>query len=320
MNNNDKEDNAKTTNKKRKYVLERKVKIKTNRLLRWGWFKFFKCMLGVLIFSLGINLFIVPSNLYTGGLLGLAQLIRTALMSTFNINTNIDISSIIYYLINIPLLIYAYKKLSKSFVNRTLLTVTINSVFLALIPIPSEPLMKNTLANTLIGGILSGVGIGMVLSTGSSTGGTDIIGIILTKGNSKITVGSISLGFNTFIYGICGIIYGVEIMLYSIVYSVFESIIIDRNHTQNIKSQTFIFTKKNPEKIIKFINFDLKRGATYWKATGGYTNTNTYIVCTVLSKYERMRLERHMNEFDEDAFMAENDGIMVKGEFNKYLL
>ena len=180
--------------------------------------------------------------------------------------------------------------------------------------------MKDELSNTLVGGMLSGVGIGMVLSTGSSTGGIDIIGIILSKGNSKITVGSIGLLFNTIVYVICGVIYGIEKMLYSIIYSVFETIMIDRNHTQNIKSQTFIFTKKNPEKIIRYINHDLNRGATYWKAIGGYTNSETYITCTVLSKYERMRLERHMKDLDEDAFMAESDGITVKGEFKKYLI
>ena len=73
------------------------------------------------------------------------------------------------------------------------------------------------------------------------------------------------------------------------------------------------------KKLIKYINYDLRRGATYWKAIGGYTESNTYIIYTVLSKYERMRLERHMNDFDKDAFMTGNDGIVVRGEFNKYL-
>ncbi len=307
------------TSKKRKHYIERIVRIKTNKLYKWSWLKFFICILGIFIFSLGINLFVVPNNLYTGGILGIAQLIRTAIVSIFKINTKFDISSIIYYLLNIPLFIFSYKRISKPFVNRTLLTVTLNSLFMALIPIPDKPLMNNVLSNTLVGGVLAGVGIGMILSTGSSTGGTDIVGVALSKGNSKITVGNIGLLFNTIIYGICGAIYGVEIMLYSILYSVFETIMIDRNHMQNIKSQTFVFTKKDPKALIKYINYDLRRGATYWKAIGGYTESNTYIIYTVLSKYERMRLEKHMNEFDKDAFMTGNDGILVRGEFNKYL-
>lgn len=93
------------------------------KLFNWGWFKFSKCILGLFICSLAINLFIVPNNLYTGGTLGLSQLIRTAINSIFKLNLNFDISSIIYYLINIPLFIIAFKRISRIFFIRTLFAV-----------------------------------------------------------------------------------------------------------------------------------------------------------------------------------------------------
>ena len=309
-----------------KEILKINREIKNNKIFNflkafnWGWFKFSKCIFGLFISSLAINLFIVPNNLYTGGTLGFAQILRTVIVSAFNINVNIDISSIIYYLINIPLFLIAYKDISKTFFIRTLFSVTINSIFLILIPIPKEPLIQDLLGNVLIGGIIGGIGIGMVLSTGSSTGGTDIVGIVMSKKNNKFTVGNIGLTFNVIVYGICGIKYGIEIMIYSIIYAIFETIMIDKNHTQNICSEAFIFTKKNPEKMITFINTELKRGATYWEAIGGYTHTRTYITYTVLSKYERMRLERHMKEFDNNAFMVGDDGVEIKGLFDKYLV
>ena len=250
----------------------------------------------------------------------MAQIIRTWILSVFDFNIGIDISSLIYYLANIPLLLIAYKNISKTFIIRTIFTVSVNSLFLMIIPIPSTPLLGDLLVNTLIGGIICGIGVGMVLSTGSSCGGTDIIGILINKKHDKISVGSIGLCFNLVIYSICGIFYGIEIMLYSILYAVFETIMLDRNHTQNIKSEAIIFTKQNPAKLIHFINYELKRGTTYWEALGGYTNEKTYIVFTVLSKYERMRLERHMNEFDENAFMVGDDGVSVKGNFLKYII
>ena len=306
--------------KTHKHKLERIVKIRFEKSFKWGWFKFGKCLLGILIYSLGINLFIVPNHLYTGGILGMAQLLRTALVSIFNINSSFDISSVIFYIMNIPLFIIAAKKVSKTFFTRTLFTVTFNTLFLALIPIPKLPIINDLLANTLIGGMLAGVGVGMVLSTGSSLGGTDIIGVAISQRNNKITVGYIGLIFNVIVYGICGIMYGIEIMMYSLIYAVFEKIVLDKNHMQNIKSEAYIFTKKDPTKMIHFINYELKRGATYWEAIGGYTNSKTYIVYTVLSKYERMRLERHMNEFDENAFMVGDDGVLVRGAFMKYLV
>lgn len=290
------------------------------KFFNWGWFKFSKCIIGLFICSLAINLFIVPNNLYTGGTLGLSQLIRTALNSIFKLNLNFDISSIIYYLINLPLFIIAYKRISKTFFYRTLFAVTVNSFFLMIIPIPSTPLIQDLLPNVLIGGVLAGIGVGMALSTGSSTGGTDIIGIDLSNRYNNVSVGNIGLIFNVIVYSICGLKYGIETMIYSIIFAIFETILIDKTHMQNICSEVFVFTKNHPEKMISFINNELKRGATYWEAIGGYTETKTYITYTVLSKYERMRLERHMNEFDSNAFMSGNDGVEIKGAFDKYLV
>ncbi len=306
--------------KEEAHIIESKVKNGKVKSFNWGWFKFSKCILGVFLYSLAVNVFVVPNNLYTGGILGLSQIIRTAIITTFNINLPFDLSSIIYYLINLPLLLLAYKKISKTFFIRTIFTVSINSLLLALIPIPSAPLVEDLLANTLIGGIIGGLGIGMILSTGSSSGGTDIIGIVINKKHDKVSVGSIGLTFNTIIYSICGINYGIETMVYSIIFAVFESIMLDKNHILNIKSEAIIFTKKDPMKLIHFINFELKRGTTYWEATGGYTGTKTFIIYTVLSKYERMRLERHMKEYDPNAFMVGDDGVLVKGDFGKYII
>ena len=293
---------------------------KLEKIFNWGWYKICKCIIGVFIYSIAVNLFIVPNHLYTGGILGASQLIRTLILSVANINTKIDISSVIYYLINVPLFIIAYKKISKVFFARTLFTVTLNSLLLMLIPIPSEPLVNGMLTNVMIGGITAGIGIGTILSTGSSSGGTDIIGIVISKKIKSFTVGNLGLVFNVFVYSISGIISGINTMIYSIIAAVFESILIDKNHSQNILSTAFIFTKKNPTKMLSFISNELERDATYWEATGGYTKTKTYIIYTVLSKYERMRLERHMKEFDKHAFIVSDDGVEIKGEFKKNYL
>ena len=306
--------------KEEAHIIEDKVKNGKVKSFNWGWFKFCKCILGIFFYSLAVNVFVVPNNLYTGGILGLSQIIRTAIISTFNVNLPFDLSALIYYCFNLPLLILAYKKISKTFFVRTIFTVSINSLFLALIPIPSAPLVEDVLANTLIGGLICGLGIGMILSTGSSSGGTDIIGIAINKRHDKISVGSVGLVFNTIIFSICGLSYGIETMVYSIIFAAFESIMLDKNHILNIKSEAIIFTKKDPTKLIHFINFELKRGTTYWEATGGFTGTKTYIIYTVLSKYERMRLERHMKEYDKNAFMVGDDGVLVKGDFGKYMI
>ena len=235
-------------------------------LFKWGWFKFAKCIFGVFLSSLAVNLFVVPNHLYTGGFLGLSQLIRTFLIETFKISAPIDISSLIYYAFNIPLFLLAYKRISKTFLLRTVFTVTLNALFLMLIPIPKVPIVDDLMVNVLIGGVLDGVGIGMILSTYASMGGTDIIGIAIGKMNNKVTVGYIGLLFNVFVYSICGLRYGITIMVYSLLFAIFESFSIDKNHFQSICSEAFIFTKEEPTEMINFIIKELNRDATYWEA------------------------------------------------------
>ena len=211
-------------------VREEKIKNGNVKIFNWGWFKFCKCTLGIVLYTLAINLFVVPNHLYTGGILGLSQILRTFLVSTLNLNISFDISAIFYYIINIPLLLLAYKKISKTFFFRTIFTVTLDSLLLALIPIPSKPLIDDLLANTTIGGVLCGLGVGMILSTGSSSGGTDIIGIILNRKKDRISVGTIGLGFNVVVYTITGLSYGIQTMVYSIIFALFESFSLDKNH------------------------------------------------------------------------------------------
>ena len=108
-------------------------------------------------------------------------------------------------------------------------------------------------------------------------------------------------------------------MIYSILYSVFCTIIVDRTHDQNIVSTAMIFTKETPNLIIQFIEQELHRGATFWEAQGGFDKSKTYITYATLSKYELQRLERHLKRLDEHAFMVKTESLGVVGNFQKYL-
>jgi uncharacterized membrane-anchored protein YitT (DUF2179 family) len=138
--------------------------------------------------------------------------------------------------------------------------------------------------------------------------------------NRKLSVGKIGATINLFIYIICGILYGVPTMIYSIIYAVIGSLVVDHTHEQNVVSYVMIFTKKVPEKISDFIKQDLNRDATIWEGTGAYDKTKTYICYSALSKYEVQKLERHLKELDRDAFMIKNEGVGVDGNFQKYLV
>ena len=284
-------------------------------LFNWKLEDVAKVIVGSVLFAYAINVFIVPNNLYTGGVLGIAQLIRSIIIDVFKFNITYDFSGILYYIINVPLFFIAYKYISKQFFIRTVFAVTLQSFLLSVIP--TEPLLDDMIVNIMVGGILGGAGIGIVLSSGASTGGSDIIGLFIAKIHNDFSVGKLGMILNGVIYVIAGIMYGVEIMIYSIIYSVCESLMIDKMHEQNICSTAFIFCKKNPKKINNFIKEDLGRDFTYWDAKGGYDDSRTYIIYTALTKYELLRLERYMKTYDDHAFMVKSEGVGIKGEFEK---
>ena len=294
---------------------ERDKMKKIIKLIDWNIKDVIKMLIGSIMFCLAVNIFVVPNNLYTGGVLGIAQLIRSIIVDVFDFKISFDFSGILYYVMNIPLFFLAYKKLSKTFFVRTLLVISIQTVMLSLIP--TTAVVDDVLTNVLVGGLLGGAGLGIVLSTGASTGGTDIVGLVLAKKNNQLSVGKLGLCVNVFTFSIAGILFGLETMIYSILYSFVDSLTIDKMHEQNICSTALIFSKKNPKDINNYIKNELGRDFTYWDAKGGYDDSRTYIIYTAMSKYELVKLERKIKECDFNAFMVKSDGVGIKGEFEK---
>ena len=288
---------------------------KIKELVNWKFKDFIKMTIGSLLFCVSINIFIVPNNLYTGGVLGIAQLIRSIIVDIFGFKCSFDFSGILYYILNIPLFFLAYKSLSKTFFYRTLIVLSLQTLMLSFIP--PIGVVSDLLTNVLVGGLLGGIGLGIVLSCGASTGGSDIVGLVLAKKNNELSVGKLGLILNVFIYSITGFMYGLETMIYSIINAFIESLTLDKMHEQNICSTAFIFCKKNPKDINNYIKNELGRDFTYWDAKGGYDDSKTYIIYTALTKYELIKLERKIKECDFNAFMIKSDGVGIKGEFEK---
>ena len=289
------------------------------KLFKWNYNEIIIATFGLFLYCLSIKLFIIPNNLYNGGIMGLSQVIRTLILKAISLEIGFDIASIIYYIINIPLFIIAYKKMGKNFVIRTIYCVSISTLFLIIIPDINNPLTDNLLTNILIGGCLCGFGTGLAFSVGASSGGTDIIGMVLTKKSNRITVGRFGLSFNVVVYSASALIGGIETMIYSILYSVFDSMVLDSMHDRNICSINIIFSKEHPKKIIDYIKDELERDATYFEAKGGYDNSMTYVTYTVLSKYEKSRLEHFIKDNKLNTFVVSEDRVSVLGNFEKKL-
>ena len=272
---------------------------------------------GNIIYAAGVNLMINPLHLYSGGFTGIAQLIRLFLLSVLHLPEipGVDYMGIIYFAINIPLFVYAYKVMGKKFCITSLISIAMASFFLGIIPVPKTPIVDDRILASVVGGLGSGVGAGLVLRAGSSQGGQDIIGVCLAKTHPNFKVGTIGIVISLCIYTICLFIYDIPTVLYSIIFAVVTGLCIDRVHVQNIKQECMIFTKKAG--LSNAIINDLGRGVTAWDGEGVYTGEDTYVLVTVISKYEEPHLRELIAHHDEHAFMIISDNTRVVGNFQK---
>ena len=266
-------------------------------------------LIGSALFAASINLFVVPVNLYNGGIVGLSQIFRTVLVSRMNLNFSFDIAGVINFLINVPLFVMAYRSLSRKFFLGTLLSLITQTVCFSLIPIPAVPILDDVLASLIIGAIVGALGIGMTLVSGASGGGTDIVGVYAALHWKSFSVGKLQLLFNALVYCLCAFLFDLPIAIYSIIYAAVYSFVFDK---------VMIFTK-NPE-IKSRILKDFVRGVTYWKGLGAYTQTETEVLVTIVSKDEVNDLRRMITQMDPKAFIIVNEGLQITGNFIKRLV
>lgn len=276
-------------------------------------------LLGSLLMSVAINVFIVPQGLYAGGAYGLCQVIRTLLQTKLGVEASFDLAGVLYFFMNIPLFLLAFRALGRTFCLKAAACTVSNSVFLALIPSPAVPIIPDPLTSCMIGGILVGFAAGLVLSCGCSTGGLDILGLYLSKKNNKFTVGRFCISFNVCLYLLCFILFDATTAIYSAIYNVLSNLFLDRLHRQNVSVQLLIFTKSKDPALPKYIMEQLDRGVTYWQAKGAYTGDDVQVLCVCLSKYEIDTLEQVIRDIDPNAFFVMQEGVRVVGNFKRHL-
>ncbi len=279
--------------------------------------KGFYIFLGGFIYAFGMNTFIVPVGLYSSGVLGLAQIIRTVLENQFGFLFHFDISGIISFVLNIPLMLLAYKTVGKPFIFKTLFCVAVQSVLLSIIPIAQ--IIDDPLTSCIIGGILCGFGIGLSLRSGGSSGGVDIIGMYFAK-KSTYSVGTISMIFNVFVYAAAFVIIrDVEKIIYTLIFAAISMVALDRMHIQNINSEVIIISKHKDNEIQNAIMGEMRRGVSFWEGYGAYTGESTRVIYIIVSKYELSQLKRIVKRIDPNAFIAIKNGIDITGNYERRL-
>ncbi|MDL4842889.1 YitT family protein [Aquibacillus rhizosphaerae] len=262
-------------------------------------------MLGALLNAIALNFFLIGANVYASGFTGIAQLLSSIFADLLNIQ---GISTgIILLILNIPVAILGWLKVGRGFTIYSFLSVLFTTIFLAVLPIIE--ISGDIMLNAVFGGVIGGVGIGITLKWGASTGGSDIVAMVLSRLKDK-PIGGYLMLINGIIILLAGIIYEPENALYTLLAFYVTTRVIDGLHTRHEKVTAMIVTRKADE-LQKEIHNTMVRGITILPARGAYTKEDKDMMILVITRYELYDLERIINEVDPQAFtnVVETAGI-----------
>ncbi|MFO7829241.1 MAG: YitT family protein [Bacteroidales bacterium] len=261
--------------------------------------------IGLFINALGWTAFLIPAEITGGGITGVATLIFYA--SEFPLGIS-------YLVINAVLIIASIKVLGKSFGIKTIFAVGMLTVFLSVLQgIIKEPIVTENFMSTVIGGILAGAGVGIVFSQGGSTGGTDIIAMMINK-YRNISPGKVILYADVLIISSSFLIFqSLEKIVYGYVTMAVTAYVIDMVLTGAKRTvQMFIFSK-DYDKIAERVAMEMNRGITLLDGQGWYSKKESKILLVLVKKQESGSLLRIIKDIDPDAFISVNNVMGVYG-------
>lgn len=271
--------------------------------------RFFLSLLGIicgsLFFAFGLQFFIIANGLAEGGLTGVSLILHY--LSGWP-------AGLILGVLNIPVLLFGWYKWGFRFVFKTILSVLLISAMvdvlhLAGLVLPTEDL----LLAALYGGVLTGLGTGLVLRSGATTGGMDIVARFLHE-KYGFKMGSVFFSFDTGVLVIVALLFGLEKALYTLVALFVYSQVVDRIIEGFNEARAVVIVAKEPISIKEAIIRELGRGATLIRGHGVYTGDEKEIIYVVIGKRQLLQLKKLVRELDPQAFVIVNDVHEVLGE------
>lgn len=263
--------------------------------------------IGLFIFVFSWTAFLIPHEIAGGGVSGLASVINYA--------TGFDVSYS-YLIINAILLGIGFLILGKAFGFKTIYCIAVAALmfeFLPLIPWVSD--IEDKLINSLIGGTMSGIGIGIIFLQGGSTGGTDIVALIIAK-YREMSPGRVFIICDLVIIGSVYFIpdKSLEDVIYGYIEMVSFSYVIDMILTGNKQSlQVFVFSSKYDE-IADRVSKEMGRGVTALTSMGWYSKSESKMLVVIIRKSQLTDISAIVKEIDSNAFISVSAVMSVYGQ------
>ncbi|GAB2533177.1 YitT family protein [Gracilibacillus alcaliphilus] len=268
-------------------------------------------IIGAVLNAIALNFFLISANVYASGFTGAAQILTTVFQDYLGIG--FASTGLILFILNIPVAILGWIMVGKGFTIYSILSVLATSFFLEIFPVIS--VSNDIMLNAVFGGVIAGLGVGITLKWGASTGGSDIIAMILSRMKDK-PVGGYLMIINGVIIVIAGILNEPENALYTLIGLYVTTRVIDGIHTRHEKVTVMIVTKKADE-LQQAVHNTMVRGITILPVQGAYTKEDKHMLYLVITRYELYDLERIIREVDEHAFANVMETANVYGFFRR---
>lgn len=262
--------------------------------------------IGCFIASIGVNLFLSHAKLLSGGATGIALILEY--ITYFP-------SGISVFLINLPLFILSYRKLSKTFTLYSAIgMVSLSTSLLLTKQFSTFIQVDDILLYCLYGGALCGIGYGLVFIRNGSTGGTDIITMLIRQKYSNFNIGAVGFSLNFTIVLLGAIIFGLPRALYTLISIFTQGLVLDQMLKGfSSKKLLLILTEKENE-IIDYIIKDLHRGVTTLPARGEFTDSDKRMLYCLVTSRQMIELKSKILSLDSKAFISILDVSEVKGK------
>ncbi|MFT8871736.1 MAG: YitT family protein [Sporolactobacillus sp.] len=259
---------------------------------------------GALLNAFSLNVFLIPAHVISGGVTGIAQLAATLL----HWNT-----ALLLLLLNFPVAVLGWLKVGHRFTLYSTISVLLTTFFMSLVPV--RPLTDDILLNAVFGGVVQAVGVGITLKFGASTGGMDIVAMVLSRIRDR-PFGNYMFALNALIVLSAGFLFGWRRALYTLLALYIASRVIDTIHTSYVKLTVWVVTDKADE-LQKAIYAHLERGITRIPSKGGFTGRDRDTLMIVITRYELYELRRLVQAVDPLAFTNVVQTIAVFGLFRR---
>ena len=263
------------------------------------------CSAGAFIYAIGVNCFVSSNEISSGGATGLAILANY--LWDFPIGTAM-------FVINIPLFVISFIVFGKSFIIKTLFSTFMTSLFIDTGTLFMPVYEGDKILAALFGGVFMGIGLGVIFTRGSTSGGTDIMGRLLKKALPHLSMGRLVMICDLFVVLLAGVVYkNIESILYATIVFFVSSKSIDLVLYGSDSGKMMMIISDNADEIAKAITTETPRGVSILPVQGAYTGKAKHMLLSVVRPHEVAKMRKIVKRFDEKPFIIISDASEILG-------